>query len=332
MLTDLWLVSGTILLIILLILSAFFSGAEIALISLSRVTIKRRVEEGEEAARIVERLLESPDRLLATILVGNNVVNVCASIIAGTLAVQLFGSFGVGIAVFTMTLIILIFCEIIPKAFSIKNEKVAFKVARYICALVKVLAPIVSVLTALSSLVIRALGKERKHQRTFITEDEIKTLLRIGEEEGTIEEDERKMIAEVFEFDETRTKEVMVPRDSMVCVKENQRLGDIVSLINQTGFSRFPVYRRDLDNIIGMVHAKDVLRYQGKNIRARKIMRPILKVSYKQNIDELLRKMQREKTHLAIVMSDDDKTIGLVSLEDLVEELVGEIVDEHDKR
>ena len=320
--------AGLICLIILLFLSAFFSASEIALISLSRVRIRQEIEKGKKNAIIVQNLLKHPQKLIGAILIGNNIVNVLASIIAAAVAIRIFGDAGIGIATFVMILVILIFCENTPKVFAVRNEKFTFRIARHIRVIVFLLSPIATALTAVSNIIIKVFGGKPPEKKA-ITEEEIKTMLKIGEEEGTIEKDERKMIYEVFDFDETKTKEVMVSRKNIVCIPEDKTIGDVINIVKETGFSRIPVYRNNIDNIVGMIHIKDTLELD-KDVPISNILRPILRIKTTNNVDDVLREMQRKRTHIAVVTDENNKTVGLISMEDLIEEIVGEIADEHE--
>lgn len=327
--SDIWIIAGLICLIILLFLSAFFSASEIALISLSRVRVRQEIEKGKKDAIIVQNLLKNPQKLIGAMLIGNNIVNVFASILATAMAIRIFGDVGIGVATFVMTLTILIFCENTPKAFAVRNEKFALRIARTVKAIVFLLSPVAVTLTAVSNIIIKAFGGKPPEKKA-VTEEEIKMMLKMGEEEGTIDKDERKMIYEIFEFDETKTKEVMVPRENIVCIPEDKTVGALINLVRETGFSRIPVYRNNIDNIVGMIHVKDTLELD-KDVPISNILRPILRIKTTEKVDEVLREMQRKRTHIAVVMDENNKTVGLVSMEDLIEEIVGEIADEHEK-
>ena len=325
---DIWIIAGLVCLTVLLILSAFFSASEIALISLTGVRVRQEIEKGRKEAVIIQNLLKNPQKLIGAILVGNNIVNLLASIIAAAVAIRIFGDVGIGIATFVMALVLLIFCENTPKAFGVRNEKFAFRIARPVRATVFLLSPIVLALNAVSNIILKAFGR-KPTKKGAVTEEEIKTMLKIGEEEGTIEKDERKMIHDVFEFDETKTKEVMVPREMIVCIKEDKTVGALIDLSMETGFSRMPVYRNDIDDITGMVHVKDTLKLD-KDTPLLNIIRPIIRIKTAEKADEVLREMQRKRTHIAVVTDENNKTVGLVSMEDLIEEIVGEIADEYE--
>lgn len=321
-------------LIALLFLSAFFSGSEIALFSSNKIRIRKLMEEGNKSAEVVNWLLEHPNRLLATILVGNNIVNISATVLATSLAINLFGSTGLGIATGAMTFLILVFGEITPKGFAAKNaERIALIVARPMYLLVNLLFPLVRFLTMLTNFMIKAIGGEPKEVSPFITEEEIKMLVEMGEEEGVIEREEKEMINSVFEFGDKNAREVMIPRISMDAIDVNSTLEEALKAALKTRHSRLPVYEGSMDNIVGMLHSKDLLhyirerRYEGT---VREILRPVHYVPENKRLDDLLKEFQKTKTHMAIVVDEYGGTAGLVTLEDILEEIVGEILDEYD--
>ena len=224
-----------------------------------------------------------------------------------------------------MMLLILIFSEATPKAFGIKNENLALKVARPLSIITKLFHPMVVLLN--SGLISLIGGKKRE---TAVTEHEIMAMVRLGEEEGTIEKDEREMVNDVFEFDETHVYEIHTPKDKVEFIRENDTIEDLIQKSIKTGFSRFPAYRKDLNDIVGMVHVKDSLIIEDISLPIKNIMRKILRVDSSMKADDVLREMKRNKTHLALLQDRDGKTLGLVSMEDLIEEIFGEISDEHD--
>ncbi|MGC9554790.1 MAG: hemolysin family protein [Thermoplasmatota archaeon] len=324
-----WIVIGIVATIFCIGLSAFFSGSEMAFVSVSRARVRERAKRGDPRARTLDHLLKTPDEVVSAIVVGNNIVNILASVIAGFLATRAFGDIGIGIATAVMTLLIVIFAEVTPKAFGINNEKMAFRIARPLHILTTIFFPVSVVLTALSNGIIRlARGKSRR--RTAVTEEEIRAMLELGEEEGTIKKDERQMVNEIFDFDETRAWEVHVPREDIVFLQEQDTIQKLVKTSLQTGFSRFPVYRDNIDDIVGLVHVKDALGVEDRGQPLHTILRDILKIRAGMKADDVLREMQRRKVHLAIMQGEDGSTLGLVTLEDLIEEVFGEIADEHD--
>lgn len=325
-----WVIVGIVAIIILIIISAFFASAEMAFVSVDKARVRDEAIRGNKKAILLEKLLEKPDEVVSAIVVGNNLVNISASIIAGAISTYFFGSIGVGIATAVMTLAIVIFGEATPKAFGIHNEEFAFKVAKYILIVKKIFYPVANLFTKISNFIIRISGL-KKSERVGVTENEIKAMLDIGVENGTIEEDEKELVEEVFDFDETRAVEVFTPREKIVCLHENDDVKELIKKSVETGYSRFPVYRENIDDIVGMVHVKDALMRDEKT-KLSEIMREIIKVSPGMKVDDVLREMQRRKIHMAIIQSKDGRTIGLLTLEDLIEEIFGEIRDEHDLR
>ena len=319
-----------VLLITLLFLSALFSSAETAFTHIDLLKIKHLVSSGNKRAKTLEKLKDNSEKTLTTILIGNNLVNISASSIATSLAIDFFGNKGVGIAVGVMTFLILVFGEITPKSYAIrKAESLALFVAPLFDFLSKIFYPISLAFTGISNLF---LGKSVKNTPMF-TEDEIKTLIDVSGEEGTIEEDEKEMITSIFEFGDTRVKEIMIPRVDMVCVEAEENIKEVLNKAIKGGYSRFPVYKDEIDNIVGILYIKDLLKYlkDGNfNICADKIKREAYFIPETKRADDLLREMQKKRVHMAIVIGEYGAVIGLVTLEDLIEEIVGEIFDEYD--
>ncbi len=322
-----------IALLVLLFMSAFFSGSEIALFSSSRIRIRKLMEEGNKNAQVAKELLEHPNRLLATILVGNNIVNISATALATSLAINSFGSTGLGIATGVMTFLILVFGEITPKGFAAKNAvALALIVARPMQMLVNLLFPLVKLLTKLTNFMIKSLGGEPKEVSPFITEEEIKMLVEVGEEEGVIQKEEKEMIHGIFEFGDKLAREVMIPRIDMDAIAVSSTLEEALKATLKTRHSRLPVYEGSIDNVIGMLHFKDLLHLKERKYEGtiREIVRPVHYVPENKRLDELLKEVQETKTHMAIVVDEYGGTAGLVTLEDILEEIVGEILDEYD--
>jgi len=322
-------------LIILLLLSAFFSASETALVAISKIRVKKLINEGKEGAEEIHELKKDPDALLTTILIGNNLVNIAASAIATSLAIERFGSLGIGIATGVMTLVILTFCEIFPKTLAARNpETISLIVSKPIRLLVWIFRPAVKVFTLMTVAVRRLLGWTPSSVAETVTEEEVKTLLDIGEEEGVFDEDEKEIIERVFELDDITAADIMTPKEDMVCVPADSSLSEAIEVIKTHGYSRIPVYEGSSDNIIGILYAKDLLthacdsRNNNLNIRAR--LKPPYFVDYRTKVDALLREFQRGKFHMAIVVDETARPVGLVTLEDVLEELVGNIFDEYD--
>ncbi len=325
-----WIIFGVLTIVFLIIVSAFFSGSEMAFVSINKAVIIDKARKGDKKAKILEELLKNPDNVISAIVIGNNLVNIFASILAGVITTTIFGNIGIGIATVVMILLILIFSEATPKAFGIKNENLALKVARPLSIMTKLFHPMVVLLNSISNGLISLIGGKKRE--TAITEHEIMAMMRLGEEEGTIEKDEREMVNDVFEFDETHVYEIYTPKDKVEFIRENDAIEDLIQKSIKTGFSRFPAYRKDLNDIVGMVHVKDSLIIEDISLPIKNIMRKILRIDSSMKADDVLREMKRNKTHLALLQDREGKTLGLVSMEDLIEEIFGEISDEHDMK
>jgi len=331
---QLW--AEVIIFLILLFLSAFFSGSEAAFFSLSRADLENlRKKSGERGTFF--KLLEHPKRLLITILTGNTIVNIAAASLSAVmvreLCVRTHFPQGVGLIlqIAVVSFLILLFGEITPKYIALKNaSEISQRVSAPIRAFQLVVMPVVALFSSITNLVSTVLGIATK--RLFISEDEIKTLVEVGQEHGDLEAEEKEMITSIFEFGETAIHEVMVPRIDMVAVEEGTPIEEVVSLIREQGHSRIPVYRERIDNIIGILYAKDLLAHMGRHEdeSLAALVRDALFVPESKKIDEMLREFQREKVHMAIVVDEYGGTAGLVTMEDILEEIVGEIQDEYD--
>ncbi len=323
-----WIIFGVLTIVFLIIVSAFFSSSEMAFVSINKAVIVDKARKGDKKAKILGELLKNPDNVISAIVIGNNLVNIFASILAGVIATSIFGNIGIGIATVVMMLSVLIFSEATPKAFGIKNENLALKVARPLSIITKLFHPMVVLLNYISNGLISLLGGKKRE--AVVTEHEIMAMMRLGEEEGTIEKDEREMVNDVFEFDETHVYEIYTPKGKVEFIHESDTTEDLIQKSIKTGFSRFPTYGKDLNDIVGMVHVKDSLIIEDTSLQVKNIMRKILKIDSSMKIDDVFREMKRNKTHLALLQDRDGKTLGLVSMEDLIEEIFGEISDEHD--
>jgi len=320
-----------IILVILIVLSAFFSGVEIALFSLSRLRVKHLVKKKVRGARMVERLKAKPERLLVTILIGNNVVNIGASALATSIVFQFTKSYAVGITTGIMTLIILIFGEITPKTLAARyNERIALTVAKPLHILQTLLFPVMIVFEALTNLLTNISGQKK---RPLVTQEEIETFVSVAEKAGQIKDVERRMIHRIFKLDDLEAKDVMTPRHKIVSLSADSKVRDVAEVFHSKGYSRLPVYKGNLDHIKGFVHVVDVQQsLLGKESQVvDTIMRPILFVPESKKLDSLLRFFQRKKQHIAVVVNQFGTNIGLVTLEDVLEEIVGEIMDETEK-
>jgi putative hemolysin len=310
-------------------ISAFFSGSEMALMSIDRALVADKVRIGDERAKVLEELLKKPDEVISAIVIGNNIVNIFASILAGFVATEVFGNLGIGIATVVMFILVIIFSESTPKAFGRKNERWALKSAKSIFVFTKIFYPAVVFVRYSSNVLLNIMGKPEK-EGDLVTEEKIMSMMKLGEEEGTIEKDERAMVNEVFEFDKTIADEVDKPKYKMEFIHQNDIIDKLIEKSVETGFSRFPVYKKNHDDVVGMAHVKDSLNIKDKSKEVKDIMRDVLIVNPSMKADDVFRKMREHKTHLAVLKDKSGKTIGLVSMEDLVEEIFGEISDEHD--
>ncbi|MBU3811318.1 MAG: hemolysin family protein [Candidatus Niameybacter stercoravium] len=322
-----------VVLVILLMGSAFFSASETALMSISKIDARHMVDQNIKNAKIVSKLVEDPNKLLGAILVGNNIVNIGASSLATVVATDIFQSGGAGIATGVMTILVLIFGEITPKSLSTqKSQEVACFVARPISLVVLIFNPVVKVLMFISNLIIRLFGGQIDTSKPFITTDELKTIVTVSHEEGVLEEEEKEMIYNVFGFGDSYTKDVMIPRTDMIAVDVNATYDEIIELYKQEQFSRMPVYQESHDNIIGVIYMKDLLlkQFDPKDFIISDFLRDVYFVHEFKRIDELFKEMRSKKIGMAIVVDEYGGTSGIVTLEDLIEEIVGDIDDEYD--
>jgi putative hemolysin len=317
-----------ITLTIVLFLSAFFSSSEIALISLSRLKIRHLVDQKRKGSIILKKIRESPHQLLINIAIANNVVNIFGASFATAIAIEMFGNSGVGIATGIMTFLILTFGEIIPKTIATKHaEKIALMAARPIYIIGIILKPLINLFEGITKAVMREKNIPK------ITEDEIKTLVTMGEEEGAIEKIEKEMIHNIFTFNDIHAWEVMTPRTKVISLEVNSKLNEIKKTIKESGFSRIPIYEENKDNIIGLLYIKDLISYLNtkRKINLKKIARKTLFIPRNKRIDLLLKEFQNKKMHMAMVVNEHGGIEGVVTLEDLLEEITGEIYDETDK-
>lgn len=307
--------------------------SETALMALSKIRIRHMVEEGVKGAKLVEKLAEDPSRLLGAILIGNNVVNIGASALATSVAVKAFGEGSVGVVTIVMTILVLIFGEITPKSIAKQNsESVALKVSKPINVIVKLFRPFVVVFSAISGLFIKILGGDPKANEPFITEEELKTMVGVSEEEGVLEDVEKEMIFNVFEFADSQVKDVMVQRVDVVAVDVNATYDEVINVIKTEQFSRIPVYNQNIDDVIGVLNVKDlIIAAQSKeNFKVSDYMRePYYTFEFKK-ITELFNEMKKNRNHMAVVLDEYGGNVGIVTIEDLIEEVVGEIEDEYD--
>lgn len=326
-------VTQIIILLILLLLSCFFSSAETALTTVNKLRIRSLADENVKGAKTVAKLIEDPSKMLSAILIGNNVVNLSASSIATSLAIDHFGSVGAGIATGIVTIMILIFGEITPKTLAtIHAEKLSLQYAGIIYFLTQLLTPVIYIVNRISLTILRLLRVDPNKRVSAITENELRTIVDVSHEEGIIESEERRMITNVVDFGDSLAKDVMVPRIDMEFADIDLTYDELVNTFLIEKFTRMPVYQETRDNIVGIVNLKDVFFYQGnkEDFRLKDIMRdPYFTYEYKKT-SELFVEMKKESIPLAIVLDEYGATAGLLTLEDLIEEIVGDIRDEYD--
>ncbi len=313
-------------------MSAFFSASETALMSLSKIRLIHMVEEKIKGASTISELREDPSRLLGTILLGNNLVNIGASSIATVLAIEYFGDSGVGIATGVMTMLVLVFGEITPKSLAAqKSEKISLLVARPISILAYFLSPIVVVFSHIASIILRLFGCRSNAKLPSITEEELKSMVNLGEEEGVIEDHEKTMICNVFDFGDQLVKDVMVPRMDIIAININATYDEVIKIIRAEQFSRYPVFSNRIDNIVGILNVKDLVYLDSReDFDIKKFVKKPYYTFEFMNTSELFNEMKKRRTHMAIVLDEYGGTAGIVTMEDLVEEIVGEISDEYD--
>ncbi len=326
-----------IIMLVGLLLCAFASAAETALTSISRIKLKNLVEEGDQQAAKIEQLLTEPNIFLSTILVVNSVAVIVASSMATVLALRFSAGWGELISTVLISLVVLIFCEITPKTAAVQNP---LRWARALVGPVRgtawVLRPIVRALSVITSVFVRMMGGQIKHHGPFITEEELRLLVTVGEEEGVLEEGETEMIRSIFEFADTTAREVMIPRIDMVTLSSIATVTEAVDVALQGGFSRIPVYEESVgvDEIIGILYTKDMLKQMRENhdsLPIRELVRPAYFVPETKKLDDLLREIRQNRIHMVMVVDEYGSIAGLVTIEDLVEEIVGDIKDEYDR-
>ncbi len=321
-----------IVLILLLLLSAFFSSAETALTTTNKIRIRTLAESGNSKAARVLRITEDSGKMLSAILIGNNIVNLSSSSLATSLAIKYFGSVGAGIATGILTLLILIFGEVTPKTMAtLKAERLSLSYAIIIDFLMKILTPVIFIINKLSLMVLFLFRVNPKAQANSMTEEELRTIVDVSQESGVIESEERTMIHNLFDFGDCEAKEVMVPRIDMTFVQNDATYDEIIEIFREEKFTRLPVYEDSTDNVIGIINIKDLLLYENKeSFCISDILRePYFTYEHK-NTADLFIEMRKSSISLAIVLDEYGATAGLLTLEDLLEEIVGEIRDEYD--
>ena len=330
-------VIGSLVIVVLIVLSGFFSSSEIAMFSLANHRIEAMVDEGRRGAGVVAQLKEDPHRLLVTILVGNNLVNIAMSSISTGLLAYYLGPNNQGLAVaistFGITALVLLFGESAPKSYAVENtESWALRIARPLKVAEFVLLPLIVVFDYLTRVVNKVTGGRSAIETSYVTRTEIQDMIRTGEREGVIEEDEREMLQRIFRFNNTIAKEVMTPRLDMDAISKDAPIEEAIEQCIHGGHARLPVYEGSLDNIIGVVHIRDLVRdlnygENGGDLELADLIQPTLHVPESKNADELMAEMRENRMHMVIVIDEFGTTEGLVTMEDMIEEIVGEILE-----
>lgn len=317
--------------IICILLSAFFSSAEVALISITRAKVRTLVNEGRPGSKAIAALKESPENLLITILIGNNIVNIAAASLATAIAIQMFGDLGVGIATGFVVIVLLVFGEIGPKIYAARaTDTFPLTVAPIILFMSRLLTPVIWLVERVSP----SFGIGKDIAEPGITEEEIKEWIDVGKEEGTIEQGEQDMLYSVLEFADTTAREIMTPRVNVILMEDTVSFEEAITIFNDTGFSRIPVYHEQIDNITGILNVKDVFSAmvsRRKDSAIKEVMYDPMFVPETQKIDDLLKELQVHRVQMAVVIDEYSSFVGIVTVEDILEELVGDIMDEFDK-
>lgn len=322
-----------LILVILIVLSAFFSSAETSLTTANRIRIMNLAEEGSKRAAMVLKVVDDSGKMLSAILIGNNIVNILASSLATVLATRLLGNKGVGIATGVLTLLILVFGEITPKTLAtIHSEKIALMYAPAIYYIMIILTPVIFIINKLSLGFLKLLRVDPNSKSDTMTENELRTIVDVSHEEGVIESEERQMINNVFDFGDSLAKDIMVPRVDMIFAHVDATREELIEIFKKEKFTRLPVYEGTTDDVIGILNIKDLLLYEnGMEFHVRDILRNAYFTYEYKKTSELMIDMKQDSNNLAIVLDEYGATAGLITLEDLLEEIVGEIRDEYDE-
>ena len=323
------------LLVVLLMGSGFFSASETSLMSLSKIRIRYMEDEGVKGAKLVGSLIEKSSDLLSSILVGNNIVNIAATSVSTSLFISIFGDGGVAIATAVMTVLVLVFGEITPKTIAANSpEKVAVVVSKPISIIMKITKPIVWIFNLLTGIIFKIMGIDNDGVKPFITEEELKAMVNVSHEEGVLEMEEREIINNVFQFGDMQAKEAMIQRLDMVAIDIEDSYDEIIELFKSEKLSRLPVYQESIDDIVGILNIKDIIFLSDEEIENFDIKDYVREAFFTyefKKITQLLEEMKKEKTQMAIVVDEYGGTAGLLTIEDLVEVIVGDIDDEYDE-
>lgn len=323
----------SLILIVLIALSAFFSSAETAMTTVNKIRVRNLADDGDRRAVILSKIIEDSGKMLSAILIGNNIVNLSASSLATTLATKWLGGIGPGVATGMLTLIVLVFGEVTPKTCAtIHPERLALRYARFVYAWIIIATPLIFVINRLSMAILFLMRVDPNDRSETFTEEEIRTIVEVSHEDGFIEPEEREMINNVFDFGDASAKDIMVPKVDMSFLNVNATYGETLELYRRHKYTRYPVFEDNTDNVIGMINVKDLLIYEDKeHFNARNILREVLFTHEHKSTSDLLLEMRKSSTNLAIVLDEYGMTSGMVTVEDLLEEIVGDIRDEYDE-
>ena len=321
-----------IFLIVLIALSAFFSSAETALTTVNRVRVRTLIDEGNRRAAVLQKVLDNYSKMLSSILIGNNVVNLSASALTTTLAMKLWGNYAVSIATGVLTLVVLLCGEIVPKnAATLNAEKISLAYARIIYSLMKLLTPLIYIVDRLSVGIMILLHVDPNKKKDQITESELKTYVDVSHEDGVIESEEREMIYNVFDFSDAVAKDIMIPRIDMSTINVEAGYEELLGVFKEYMYTRIPVYQDDNDNIIGLVNIKDFILVEDReNFKITDILRDAYYTYEFKKTADLMIEMREKRFNVAFVLNEYGSCVGMITLEDLLEEIVGEIRDEYD--
>lgn len=327
-----------VVLVILIILSAFFSSAETALSTVNRVKMRALEEEGSKRAKTVNKILDRYSKMLSAILIGNNIVNLSASSLTTTFVISLGAGAYIGVATGILTFIILLVGEIVPKTWAnLNSEKISLAYAPIIYGLIKILTPVIFIIDKISNGILRLLHIDPDKKNDTITESELKTYVDVSHEDGEIESEEREMIYNIFEFSDTSARDIMIPRVNMITISTNGTYEELVEIFSEYMYTRIPVYNEDKDSMVGFINIKDFFLAESngslsaENFTLDSLIREAYYTyEYKKTAD-LLFEMREKSMNVAFVLNEYGSTVGMITLEDLLEELVGEIRDEYDE-
>ncbi len=324
-----------LIIVFCLILIAILSSSEVAFIAVNRIKLRNLIEKGSRSAATVQKIREQHDRLFSAVILSGNLFTILATSIGTAIALKFFGEdSGIIIATVIMTFLTVLFGELAPKTFAVTHaEGVSLALAKPMDLYIKLISPLVWVFNKLSNSIIRLFGGEEKPISPFLTEEEMKTMIKMGEEEGTLEEEEKEMLHKVFEFGDKKVSEAMVPRTEIVAIPESAVIGDVLDLVSKEGYSRYPVIKETVDNITGIMYVKDILRKMAEkkavpDMPIADLIREAYYIPESKMVTELLDDMQKKKFQIAIIVDEHGGTAGLITLEDLMEEIVGSLQDE----